>query len=178
MTEEVWKDIEGYEGAYQISNFGRVKALARPIPGAYKNREFIKKTTHDTYGYSIVGLSINGKSNTYTVHRLVAKAFVPNPNGLKEVNHKDENKDNNRADNLEWCTTQYNLTYGHRLDCARGENNSKHKLTEDQVREIRRIYIKGDRKFGQSALGKRYGVQHQTIGFIVRKKSWKHIKEV
>ena len=179
MTEEVWKDIYGYEGAYQVSSFGRIKALPRNIPGAYKNREFIKKTTHDTYGYPIVSLSKNGKSKTFTIHRLVAKAFIPNPNPnrLKEVNHKDENKDNNHTENLEWCTTQYNLTYGHRLDCAKGERNKLHKLTEEQIKEIRQTYIKGNLQYGSSALGKKYGVSHTAIRFIVRNKTWKHIKE-
>ena len=175
--KEIWKDIEGYEGSYQISNYGRVKALPRQIPGAYNNREFIKKITHDNYGYPIVGLSKNGRSKTFTVHRLVAKAFLPNPHGLKEVNHKDENKENNCSENLEWCTTQYNLTYGHRLDCARGEKNHLHKLTEEQIREIRKIYVKGDPEFGQSALGRKFGVAHGTIAWIVDGKSWKHIKE-
>lgn len=172
--KEVWKDIQGYEGLYQISSLGRVKAFPRPIPGAYKNREFIKKTSHDNYGYPIVGLSKNGKSKTFTIHRLVAKAFIPNPDCLKEVNHKDENKDNNCEDNLEWCTTQYNLTYGHRLDCAKGERNHLHKLTEDQVAEIRRIYKKGDPEFGLSALGRKYNVSHTAIEWIVKRKSWKH----
>lgn len=176
--EEIWKDIDGYEGLYQISTLGRVKALARDIPGAYKNKEFIKKLSHDMYGYPQVGLSRNSKYSPKKVHRLVAIAFIPNPNGYKEVNHKDENKDNNHVDNLEWCTTQYNLTYGHRLDCARGEKNHKHKLSEEQIKEIRKVYVKGGLVFGQSALSKKYGVSHQCIGFIVRNQSWKHIKEV
>ena len=174
MNEE-WRDIEGYEGRYQISDRGRVKALPHRQPGAYSNKEIIRKQTHDTYGYPIVSLSKNGKTKTFTVHRLVAKAFIPNPDNLKEVNHKDEDKDNNSANNLEWCTTKYNLTYGHRLDCARGERNHLHKLTEEQVNEIRRIYIKGDLQFGQSALSKKYGVTHQTIGLIVRNEIWKHL---
>ena len=107
------------------------------------------------------------------VSRIVAKAFIPNPNEYPEVNHKDENNQNNRVDNLEWCTTQYNLTYGHRLDCAKGENNNRHKLSREQVEEIRRVYKKGDPEFGQSALGRKYGVAHGSIAAIVKWKSWK-----
>lgn len=177
MMNEVWKDITGYEGLYQISNLGRVKALPRNIPGAYNNREFIKKTGCDRYGYPQVGLSKNGKYSCKRIHQLVAMEFVPNPHNLKEVNHKDENKSNNHADNLEWCTAQYNLTYGHRLDNSMGEKHHKHKLTEEQIKEIRRIYVKNDLEFGQSALSKKYGVSHQTIGFVVRHETWKHVKE-
>lgn len=168
MTEE-WRDIEGYEGSYSVSNLGRVKSLKRP----WRKKDRILNPSTDNYGYPIV--SIKGK--TKTVHRLVAKAFIPNPLNLPEVNHKDEVKTNNKAENLEWCTTQYNLTYGSRLDCARGERNEKHKLTATDVLEIRRTYVKGDREYGQSALAKRYGVKHPSIAAIVNRTSWKHLKE-
>lgn len=173
--EEIWKDIEGFEGYYQISNFGNVKALAN---GKRKKHDKILKVQKDSDGYSVIGLHCAEKgiySKTHKVHRLVAKAFVQNPDNLPEVNHKDENKTNNYFENLEWCTTKYNLTYGHRLDCARGERNSRHKLTADDVIEIRKIYVKGDLKFGQSALAKKYGVAHPSIAAIVNRETWKHI---
>lgn len=179
MSEEVWKDVPGYEGLYQISNYGRVKSLARKSSGKRPIDQIIKQVK-DAYGYYTVGLH-NAKggiaSHTVKVHRLVAMVFVQNPNNLPEVNHKDEDKTNNHADNLEWCTTKYNLTYGHRLDCARGERNKKHKLTEEQVLEIRRIYKKGDLKYGQSALAKMYGVSHPSIASIVKNKTWKHLQQ-
>ena len=176
-TVEVWKDIEGYEGIYQISNTGQVKSLARKCSGRYSNREIIKKPFVEKDGYFTVGLYKDGKYRYCRVHRLVAIAFIPNPNNYPEVNHIDENKQNNNVENLEWCTTRYNLTYGHRLDCARGERNHRHKLTADQVKEIRRVYKKGDLEYGQSALGKKYGIAHGSIAAIVQGKSWKHIKE-
>lgn len=104
--EEIWKDIEGYEGLYQVSNLGRVKGL---------KRGGIIKPQLSHRGYYRVGLYKNRKYHAATVHRLVAIAFVPNPYNLPEVNHKDENKTNNRADNLEWCTRYYNLTFGSRV---------------------------------------------------------------
>ena len=137
----------------------------------------VMKLCADSDGYFVVGLS-DPKTKirkTYKVHRLVALAFVDNPNGYPEINHIDEDKRNNTYSNLEWCTTRYNLTYGHRLDCARGERNEKHKLTIDQVKEIRETYIKGDLQYGQSALGKKYGVAHGSIAAIVKGKSWKHV---
>ena len=114
--EEIWKDIPGYEGRYQISNFGRVKSflhvgVRNTVKRIDENSHFIK-SVHDAYGYCQVRLRKNDNGTTRKVHRLVADAFIPNPNGLKEINHKDENKDNNRVDNLEWCDRDYNIHYG------------------------------------------------------------------
>lgn len=100
--KEIWKDIIGYEGEYQISNMGRVKSLIG-------RRERILKPRKNKRGYLRVSLH---QRNDKMIHRLVAIAFLPNPEGLKEVNHKDENPSNNCVDNLEWCTHQYNVLYG------------------------------------------------------------------
>lgn len=100
---EIFKDIEGFEGVYQISNLGTVKNI---------KRNKIKKNEIDIDGYVRVGLSKNGKQNHYKIHRLVAQAFLPNPKNLPQVNHKDENKTNNNVTNLEWCTNEYNHNYG------------------------------------------------------------------
>lgn len=102
MMEE-WRDIEGYEGLYQVSNLGRVKNVktGKTLKGRDNGR-----------GYLLVGLCKNGKCHNHRVHRLVACAFIPNPNNLPEVNHKDENTGNNRVDNLEWCDRKYNNLYG------------------------------------------------------------------
>lgn len=114
--KEIWKDIEGFEGYYQVSNLGRVKSLDREI--VFNNgksekaktmiRGRILSITKQTQGYSQVGLCKNGTQKSYRLNRLVAKAFIPNPFGKPEVNHIDGNKDNNRADNLEWVTSQEN----------------------------------------------------------------------
>lgn len=104
MVEE-WKDIEGYEGLYMVSNFGRVVSLQGRNPRVMK-----LGMTHK--GYLHVGLQKNKQHKTIVVHRLVARAFIPNPDNLPQVNHKDECKTNNRVDNLEWCTDKYNHNYG------------------------------------------------------------------
>lgn len=124
MIEE-WRDIKGYEGFYQVSNLGRVRSLDR-----YKNQvskrgriypafcpgRILKQTYRgnylrvNLYHLSGNGISYNGES--FSVHRLVAEAFIPNPNNLPCINHKDENKENNCVDNLEWCTYKYNSNYG------------------------------------------------------------------
>ena len=101
--EEEWRDIKGYEGRYQISSLGRVYSF-------YK-KDILKLAKH-TGGYLQIGLYKDGKSKTLTVHKLVAEAFIPNPNNYKEINHKDENKQSNCVDNLEWCDRKYNLNYG------------------------------------------------------------------
>lgn len=104
---EVFRDIDGYEGLYQISNLGNVKSLKW-------GKERILKPIINTYGYEFVHLSINNKSKCCLIHTLVAQAFLPNPQGLNEINHKDENITNNCVDNLEYCTHTYNINYGTR----------------------------------------------------------------
>lgn len=103
--KEKWCPIKGYEGLYQVSDKGRVKSLKF-------GKERILKSARDTGGYLLVALCKNGEQKTYKVHRLVAQAFIPNPNNLPEINHKDEDKTNNSAQNLEWCDSKYNNNYG------------------------------------------------------------------
>lgn len=118
--EEEWKDIDGYEGYYQVSSFGRVRSLDRYVKDTRRNCfNFVKgrimsQSNADKEHYRQVGLSKDGKVTTCLVHRLVAQAFIPNPNNLPQVNHKDENRENNNVDNLEWCTAEYNTNYGTR----------------------------------------------------------------
>lgn len=109
---EIFKDIEGYEGLYQISNMGSVKSLGNG--NSNNSKEKILKPTKDKKGYLTVDLYKQGKRKIYKVHRLVAQKFIENPNNLPQVNHKDEDKTNNQVNNLEWCDCQYNINYGTR----------------------------------------------------------------
>ncbi len=117
--EEIWKDIKGYEGLYQVSNLGRIKSLSREckhsLGGNRKVTERIIKLTKDKDGYYKVMLHKNTENKTFRVHRLVAQAFINNPTNAEIVNHKDENPSNNRVDNLEWCNKKYNNTYGTKI---------------------------------------------------------------
>lgn len=119
--EEIWKDIEGYEGLYQISNLGRIWTT--------KYKRF--KNPTKCKGYLQIGLSKNKKRKMYKVHRLVAIAFVSNPNNKPYINHIDGNKSNNRADNLEWVTQSENVSHAYKTGL---KTNCKH--TEDTKKKI------------------------------------------
>lgn len=112
---EVWKDIEGYEGVYQISNFGKIKSLERSLRrsnGVIQTRnERLLRQSENMFGYLMVTLHLENSKKTIAVHRLVAKAFVTQKKGCIEVNHIDGNKQNNMADNLEWCTRKQNVDH-------------------------------------------------------------------
>lgn len=110
MKEERWLPVVGYEGFYEVSSLGRVKSLNYNKTG----KEKIMKQVKNRNGYLQVGLCKNGKMILKSVHRLVAVAFIPNPNNYPQVNHINENKEDNRVDNLEWCTRKYNTNYGTR----------------------------------------------------------------
>lgn len=116
MMEE-WKPIKGYEKMYQISNFGRVKRLKGF--GCKKDR-ILRPLTYNT-GYQMIWL----QQKQCLIHRLVAEAFIPNPNNYTEINHKDEDKTNNRVDNLEWCNHQYNIDYSQSMPINQYSKNGR-----------------------------------------------------
>ena len=124
---EEWKDIQGYEGDYQVSSYGRIKSFK-------KNKEKILKPQMHYKGYEFITLLKNGISKKYKVHRLVAEAFIPNPNNYPVVNHKDENKSNNNVKNLEWCTVSYNNIYNGKAVKIGKKHNKKVKcVTTNEI---------------------------------------------
>lgn len=154
MTEnEVWKDIAEYEGFYQVSNRGNVRSVARRGSQGYRRRGLMLKPGYTSRGYLQVNLSENGKSKTRTVHRLVAETFLPNPNGLSQVNHRDEDKDNNNVENLEWCTSEYNNRYGTRA-----------------IKKVRAVNIKTGEvvKFNSLIEAKRKGYAVNKVSMVCR----------
>lgn len=178
---ENWKDIKGYEGLYQVSNLGRVRSLDfewKAYNGKalckFKNKGKILKGNQT--GVRRNYLAVNLHNHTIKIHRLVAKAFVPNPNNYPEVNHIDGNTFNNNADNLEWVTSSQNVTHAVRTGLSRtGERKNNHKLSKEQVEQIRCEYICGDKECGAKPLARKYGVSHSTITNIVQRKKWKSV---
>lgn len=123
---EIWKDIKGYEGLYKVSNLGRVKSLSRRDRLNRVIQEKVLKPGSNKVGYLHVNLYKEGRVKICKVHRLVAQAFIPNPEDKPEVNHKDEDKTNNKVENLEWMTCKENINYGiHNERSAKSRTNDK-----------------------------------------------------
>jgi hypothetical protein len=133
---EKWVDIEGFEGFYQVSDLGRVRSVDRVVVGRfgdYKAKGRVLAQKDNGYGYLRVVLAKNGRMSNKYVHRLVASTFIGNPLNLEEVNHKDENKSNNKADNLEWCTSSYNINYGERSKKAVETKNRRKSIGAERA---------------------------------------------
>lgn len=130
---EEWRPVVGYEGLYEVSSFGQVRSVDRVV---YQNnhpqrrKSIIKKQTPHKDGHLMVMLSKEGHNKNCQVHRLVAQAFIPNPDNLPVINHKDEKPNNNCVDNLEWCTIKYNNNYG-----TVKERISKHNINHPSLSE-------------------------------------------
>ena len=149
---KIWKSIKEYDNLYLISNHGIVKIIK------IKNN---LKPEINVSGYLRVGLSKNGIRKHFLVHRLVAIAFIPNPDNKPLVNHKDGIKANNRVDNLEWVTSSESLKHAYRIGLKnptslKGETNPNHKLTENQVLSIHGLYLSGMK---QKEIAKLYKIQ-------------------
>lgn len=136
---EVWKDIAGYEGLYQVSSHGNVRSLN------WGNRGFVKNLYLKPHnkGYLQVELSNRGIKKMHTVHRLVALAFVPGYSEGLVVNHLDENKQNNRCENLEWCTTSENTKHSCNIHPQRYSNNGKHRHQSSRASSLKGRYLFG-----------------------------------
>ena len=137
MTKsETWKDIAGFEGFYKVSDKGNVYSVARKDFIGRKQGGRTLKPSYDKDGYLRVYLCKNGKRKTRFIHRLVAGAFLPNPNGYSEINHRDENKVNNYANNLEWCTREHNVNHGTMIERSAQTRSKKVKATNIKTGEV------------------------------------------
>lgn len=162
---EIYKTIKGFNGLYEVSNTGIVVSLRR-------NRKVMKPYRMPN-GYLHVALT-SDKCYSLRIHRLVAEAFVLNPDSLPEVNHIDGNKENNNDWNLEWTNRSNNMLHAlaSGLTSAVGETHYRAKLTENQVVEIRNKYSQGSK---QADLAREYNISDRTIHAIVKNKRWKSI---
>ena len=155
------KPIPGYEGIYEIDTSGNVYSLAtNKIKKPYSVNGYLKQSLRDK----------DHKESKKFVHRLVAEVFIPNPEGLPEVNHKDCNKSNNSVSNLEWCTRSENLQHAwrHGMKCT-GEKHGMHILTAEQVKDIR------TKKLSQKEYARLYGIAQCTVSAIQLGKLWKGV---
>lgn len=177
---EEWRDVPGYEGKYQVSNFGRVKSLARFVLNGNKHwqPERIFKKYLNNRGYEELKLyKGNREFKNVQLHRLVAQAFIPNPNNYPQINHIDGNPENSRVENLEWCTNSMNTKHAYDTGLKdpknyKGSANCNAKLTDEQV-----INIRLDRKNGMSIseVSIKYGIRKNHVGLISNGHIWKHL---
>lgn len=198
--KEIWVDIKGYEGLYKISNLGRVKSLNRKYKNQYgefgNKKEFIKtqkiscfnKEEKQKKGYYVVNLAKDDRGKWIRVHRLVAEAFIPNPENKKEVNHKDGNKLNNKADNLEWVSHQENCLHAWRTGLRKDNEEERirkikekniflKKITKNMILDIFKNCIFGKNKYNAHYFAEKYGIGLQTVCNIknLRNETYKKI---
>jgi len=181
LEGEIWLPIVGFEGFYAISNFGRAMAVNRTIKGGKwgfekRKEKLLAQSKAPKLEYKYVILAKEGKTKTMKIHRMVAMAFIPNPENKPNVNHKDLDKTNNHVDNLEWVTThenrQHAVNNGH---CNKGEGVYTSVLNAEKVKEIRYIHQRGICNILE--LCKIYNVKNtQTIRYVIKRRFWKHVK--
>jgi len=167
--KEIWEDIVGYEDYYQISNLGRVKSLARKDAAGHNLQERFLKGCFDKKGYLRVNLWRKGQKKGVLVHRLVAEAFIFNPDKKPCINHKDGIKSYNESYNLEWCTYAENNNHAHILGLRddKGEANNMSKLHGKEVTQIRHSNQRNKK------LAEMFSVSQSTISLIKNNKTWR-----
>lgn len=187
--KEIWKDIEDYEGLYQVSNLGRVKALTHKSWNGYKYwmkpGKILKQTLQTNKKYLFVTLSDgHNHSRKFRTHRLVAKAFVPNPKSLNQVNHLDENSLNNKANNLDWVSAKQNINYGHHKEkqlktwYSKPENAIKSRKNGQKVsKPVIQLTLSGQfvkRWSSAKEAGRQLKISNSVIGDCCCHRRWCH----
>lgn len=169
IKNEIWKNIQGYEGYYQISNYGKVKSLKF-------NKEKILKPGLTSNGYLQITLFKNNKRKKFMIHRLVGEYFIPNPKNKPEIDHEFGDKIDNYYRHLKWVTSSENSKNAYKIKLRKpthGEINGQSKLTKKQVLEIRNMYQKN--KITYEKIAKLYNISFQHVGDIINKRRWRHI---
>lgn len=183
MENEIWKEITGYEGYYQVSNLGRVMGKTRNVPSYNQYELFTKlingqilKQSRTSAGYYMVTLNRN-KRKIFLVHRLVAHAFLPNKDNKQTINHINGIKTDNRVENLEWATYSENRNHAYQIGLINnaGGGSNLSKLNEKQVRVIKWWKVINP-KIPQLCVARFFGVSKGAIDGIWNKNNWKHIK--
>ena len=172
LPHEIWRGIEGYGGLYEISNLGRVKSLWR------KEARILRPKIYRGYSNVVLSKGHAGKRH-WSVHVLVAQAFIPNPDDKPEVNHLKGRKSDNRVSELEWATSSENKRHAWRIGLCkpkRGTKSHRAKFTAEQVRYIREHYIPRDPKFGINALARKFKVGSAAIFNVVHRLRYKDVE--
>lgn len=182
--EEIWKDIEGWQGYYQVSDLGRVRSLERFNTLTRNGTTFksfiegkILKISNDKVGYKIISLESSQKKfkKTYKIHRLVSIHFIPNPENKPMVNHINGIKSDNRAENLEWATAKENCVHAHEnnlVESSKGEHHYNSKLTEEIVLKIKYGKFEG---MSHPQIARLFGIKRLQVLKIRNGKTWKHL---
>ncbi|UGO48066.1 HNH endonuclease [Bacillus phage vB_BanS_Skywalker] len=181
----VWKSLKGIidnGDNYEISNTGECRSISRTMIDKKGNIRHYKskvlKLIVSTKGYMTINISMNSKQRKHNIHRLVALAFIPNPEGKDTVNHKNGDKTDNNVTNLEWSTNQENQIHAWETglkESIKGECRYNSKLKEEDVIWIRSNYIPRHPEFNQKAIAKKFGISKETVSHIINKRKWKHI---
>ena len=165
--EEIWENIEGFEGIYQVSNLGKVKSLKF-------GKEKYLNITKSSIGYLNTKLQLNKKNKSFLVHRLVAETFIKNEFNKPCVNHINGVKTDNRIENLEWCTHKENTEHSLKNDLRKtGCNHKQSKLSLKDIEYIRKNYKEKDKKNGGYKLAEMFGVSRNCISRIIKNKTYK-----
>lgn len=179
--QEEWRPVPGCVGLYEVSSFGSLRSIDRTIidklgrPRLQKGRVIKQQTTK--WGYRVGWVSVECQETLLKIHRVVAQAFIPNDASLPQVNHKDGDKTNNCVGNLEWCDATHNVQHAIRTGLKRFHRGEKiwiAKVTEDDVRAIRRFRAAG-RKLRD--LAGQFGLSQSATWAIIQRKSWAHVQE-
>lgn len=173
MKEE-WRSVEGFQN-YEVSNLGNVRSIDHYDKiGRFHKGKVLKACLDGRGQYWHVQLRKDGKSTSRNVHRLVAIAFVDNPDMLPEVNHIDENKANNAASNLEWCTHTYNNNYGSKKGATRGEKNPRNKFTAETIAFIKKNHVLCGGTMRNKEIAEMFGISKTHVCAIAHGRRWNH----
>ena len=181
LMKEEWREIKGYEGYYEVSNIGNIRSIERYVNSknksiAFKKAKSIKSSKRGDY--ISVKLSRENEEKTFSVHRLVALMFIPNPENKLEVNHIDGNKLNNFFSNLEWCTRSENEIHSYKNGLQSGRKGSKHHFTNLKEDDIIQMFLDLNKGLTRKEISIKYGLSYSNTCKILKGRTWGHIADL
>jgi len=175
LEGELWKDVKGFENIYVVSNYSRIKSLIRKTKTWQIHKEIIVSTNSKARGYVKFPAHKDGKRYNLLFHRIIAEAWIPNPNNFPDVNHINAIRDDNRIENLEWVTHSMNIRHAYKMGNKnqKGEKNNSAKINQNIANNIR-IYHEQFPHLSQKEIGKVFGLSREHIKDIVNYKTWNY----